>query len=156
MTNFPHMVDITIILCSPLRRTMQTALLTFQPLYARELKLILWPALREWGNGASNIGYPVAEMEREMASLPVDLRLLNEGWELETDSEDEGPERSNRVRKDLYELGEALLMGGTWKDIPMEKHAGPVHIMVVSHGGFLANIMWADGKLSSNLLFKDC
>jgi broad specificity phosphatase PhoE len=145
MITFPHMDDITIIFCSPLRRTIQTALYTFQPLYVRGLKLILWSALREWGNGASNIGSPVFEMEREMAFLPVDLALLNEGWELETDPEEEGAERSNRVRKDLYELGEILLTGGVWKGTAMEKHNGPVHIMVVSHGGFLANVMWADG-----------
>ena len=82
-----------------------------------------------------------------MTGLPVDLRLLNEGWELETDAEDDGAERSNHVRKDLYELGEILQRGGTWKGIPMETNDGPVHIMIVSHGGFLANVMWADGKL---------
>jgi broad specificity phosphatase PhoE len=150
MATFPHMDDITIILSSPLRRTMQTALLAFQPLYARGLKLFLWPALREWGNGASNIGYSLAEMEKEMASLPVDLCLLNEGWELETDPVEEGAERSNRVRKDLYDLGEILLTGGVWKGIPIDKHIAPVHVMVVSHGGFLANVMWANGKSSSN------
>lgn len=148
MAAFPHMDDITIILCSPLRRTMQTALFSFGPLYTRGLKLILWSALREWGNGASNIGYPVEEMEKETAALPMDLRLLNKGWELETDSEAEGAERSNRVRKDLYALGEILLQGGIWKGLPVEKHNTPVHILVVSHGGFLANVMWANGKPS--------
>jgi hypothetical protein len=129
---------------------MQTALFSFQPLYVRGLKLILWSALREWGNGASNIGYPVDEMEKELAPLPVDLRLLSKGWELETDLEEEGAERSNRVRRDLYALGEILLEGGVWKGLPIEKHTGPVHILVVSHGGFLANVMWANGRLSSS------
>ena len=155
METFPFMDDIAIILSSPLRRALQTALFTFQPLYIRGLKLIPWSALREWGNGASNIGSAVAEMEKEMAALPVDLRLLNDGWELETDEEEKGAERSNIVRKDLFDLGEILLTGGAWKGIRMKKHAGPVHIMVVSHGGFLANVMWAPGKLPSELSF-DC
>ena len=102
---------------------------------------MLWPSLREWGNGASNIGYTLEEMEKEMASLPVDLRLLNEGWELEQDLESDGAERSNIVRRDLYTLANTLLEGGVWKGIPLEKHCAPVHILVVSHGGFLLNVM---------------
>jgi hypothetical protein len=121
-------------------------------MYGRGLKLILWSSLREWGNGASNIGYSLEEMKKEMASLPVDLRLLNEGWELETDPKEEGAERSNRVRKELYTLGEILLKGGVWKGIPFEKHPGPVHILVVSHGGFLMNVTFSDSELSLMLV----
>ena len=127
---------------------MQTALFSFQPAYVRGLKLMLWPALREWGNGASNIGYPVEDMEMEMAGLPVDLRLLNKGWELEQDLESEGAERSDRVRRDLYALGDTILKGGVWNGLPLEKHSAPVHILVISHGGFLANVMRAYGTFS--------
>jgi len=133
--SFPHMNDITVILCSPLRRTLQTALFCFQPIYIRGLKLIPWPALREWGNGASNIGYTVDQMAKELAELPVDLRLLNEGWELEQDLESEGAERSKRVRKQLLSLSDTLLSGGVWNGIPLEKHNGQIQILVVSHGG---------------------
>ena len=118
-------------------------------MYVRGLKLIPWSSLREWGNGASNIGYSLEQMKKEMAPLPVDLRLLNEGWELETDPKSEGAERSNRVRKELYALGEILLKGGIWKGIPMEQHAAPVHILVVSHGGFLMNVTFSKGNFSS-------
>ena len=109
---------------------------------------MLWPALREWGNGASNIGYSVNEMEEEMAGLPVDLRLLNKGWELEQDLESEGAERSNRVRRGMYDLTETLLSGGVWNGIRLEKHNAPVHILVISHGGFLANVMRAYRMIS--------
>jgi len=156
LTAFPHMDDITLVLCSPLRRCMQTALFSFKPVYARGVKCMLWPALREWGNGASNIGYPVEEMEKEMASLPVDLRLLNEGWELEQDLESDGAQRSNVVRRDLYALANTLLVGGVWKGSPLEKHSAPIHILVVSHGGFLSNVMrvFADGSCLHNAEYK--
>src|SRR3954471_3035353 len=53
---FEPMARISYILCSPLTRTIQTALTGFTPLFLRNKQLILWPALRENGNGRYSTG----------------------------------------------------------------------------------------------------
>lgn len=154
LENFPHMASITHVLCSPLRRTLETALFSFQPLYVRGLKAIAWGDLKEWGFGPCNIGAPVDKLQSRMALLPVDLRALAPGWELKEDIKGDRFTRVDLVRKELYSLVKCIRKGHAWKGIPMKQETGRVEILVVSHGSFLSSLMGEDSKF--HLSFRCC
>jgi hypothetical protein len=110
---------ITHVLCSPLRRTLDTALVSFKPLYDRGLKIVAWEQLREWGKAPCNTGDPLEELKSKMSDLPVDMRLLAEGWENCQDVSGDRVTRAKSVRAELYAFGQAALYGGSWKGISL-------------------------------------
>ncbi|KAF2689834.1 phosphoglycerate mutase-like protein [Lentithecium fluviatile CBS 122367] len=91
---YPHHSTISLILSSPLRRTIQTAAYSFAPALEREeVKFVCLPELQEVGDCASDtgtdvhkLGEAVAEMFRgegeefEWVGGKVDLSLVGEGW----------------------------------------------------------------------------
>lgn len=82
----------------------------------------------------------------------IETKLAPDGWEVnkEQNDQDHRQSRSLRVRKQLYELGQIALQGGKgmWNGIEVEgvKMGKDVHIVVVSHGGFLGTMQGRDGK----------
>jgi broad specificity phosphatase PhoE len=53
---FPRMEKITHMFCSPMIRTIATALIGFDPVFDRGLKVIAWDDLREWGKSLCSTG----------------------------------------------------------------------------------------------------
>ncbi|KAL5436248.1 hypothetical protein PMIN05_006829 [Paraphaeosphaeria minitans] len=65
-----------------MRRTIYTALLTFQTMlhFNPDLRIIALPELQETSDFACDTGSSLAQLQREFAGKPVDLSHLFEGW----------------------------------------------------------------------------
>lgn len=93
-SNFKHHQDIDIVFASPLRRTIQTAALSFGPTLARkEVPFVLLPALQEVSNLGCDVGIAdtAADVQRLLPELfregdldfdinKIDASALTAGW----------------------------------------------------------------------------
>jgi hypothetical protein len=91
---FKHHQDIDIVFASPLRRTIQTASLSFGPVLARtEVPLVLLPALQEVSNIGCDVGIAdsAADIQELLPKLfkegeldfdinKIDVSAVTEGW----------------------------------------------------------------------------
>lgn len=84
--SFPALSSINLIVASPIKRTLYTALLTFRPLLEqhKDLKIIALPWLQEISDLPCDTGSPLAELQREFSDQPVDLNLVAPGWHEKT------------------------------------------------------------------------
>ena len=154
---FPHMDKITHILCSPLKRTLHTARLAFEPLTSQGLKIVAYPDIREQGRGLSSTG---TNLEGLLKLHPkenqlVDLTLVPEGWEINTEDTEEEEKygiRAKSVRKELWKLATEALKeeGGLWKghDVSRGSTHKNIEILVASHGAFLKKMCEQKSKCS--------
>lgn len=79
--NFPNMSSVDIVVASPIKRTIYTALLAFEPvLKAKKLKVIALPELQETSDLPCDTGSSPEELAKEFAGRPVDLSLVKPGW----------------------------------------------------------------------------
>ncbi|KAF7906613.1 hypothetical protein EAF00_000892 [Botryotinia globosa] len=146
------------ILCSPLRRTLQTALLALSP--RTRIPITVDPDLREYGSVPNCTGSPVEELKRkhEGVKLKMDFERVEDGWERNGERDGryvegrwrrsrEQRERSHRVLKRLWELGREGLKAGE----------GDVEILVISHGEFLHGLTgdyWHNADIISLAMIK--
>ncbi|THV52350.1 hypothetical protein BGAL_0081g00010 [Botrytis galanthina] len=147
------------ILCSPLRRTLQTALLGLSP--RTRIPITVDPDLREYGSVPNCTGTAVAELKRKhegVVGMKVDFGRVEEGWERNRERDGgfvegrwrrsrEQRERSYRVLKRLWELGREGL----------ERSEGDVEILVISHGEFLHGLTgdyWHNADIISLTMIK--
>lgn len=77
---FPHHDTIELVVASPIRRTIYTALLAFSPQIERGMEVIALPEAQETSDLPSDTGSDVDVLRKEMAGKPVDLSLVREGW----------------------------------------------------------------------------
>jgi broad specificity phosphatase PhoE len=147
------MENITLILCSPLNRTTETALLSFRPLIEQGQTIILWAWLKEWGSSACNQGSSGEAIEKKLKGKPFDFKLVYNQWELIKDlarSRNDGAdaERANEVRRSLKMLATTLIEGGKWCHLTFApwKEDRNVEVIVVSHGNFLSSLIRSPGK----------
>jgi hypothetical protein len=71
------------VVASPLRRTIYTALLGFETdIKSKGLKIVALPEIQETSDVACDTGSDVAVLKKEVdeKGLPVDLGLVVEGW----------------------------------------------------------------------------
>lgn len=142
---FPNMDEVTHILVSPLRRTLETCLVSFEPILQRGVRLIAWASLREFGAGACNKGARKSTLKRQLAGVSANLSLLEHGWDRV--KEDPTGERPDEVLEDLFALGEAIVDDGMWKGLSVGIDKGKdAHVLVVSHGCILAAILGFQGE----------
>lgn len=82
--NFPFHDRIDLVTASPLRRTIYTALQSFEPVFERrpDLKLLLLPDAQETSDVACDTGSDpdVLRKEIEDRGLPVDMEYVKDGW----------------------------------------------------------------------------
>ncbi|KAF7949508.1 uncharacterized protein EAE97_003017 [Botrytis byssoidea] len=146
------------ILCSPLRRTLQTALLALSP--RTRIPITVDPDLREYGSVPNCTGSPVAELKRkhEGVKLKMDFERVEDGWERNVERDGrfvegrwrrsrEQKERSQRVLKRLWELGREGVKAAE----------GDVEILVISHGDFLHGLTgdyWHNADIISLTMIK--
>jgi broad specificity phosphatase PhoE len=90
MEKFPYHSDVELVVASPLRRTIYTALLGFKPVFEerKEMKLIALPEAQETSDVPCDTGSDPAVLKKEFeeCSLSVDLSLLEEGWNIKVRS----------------------------------------------------------------------
>lgn len=138
------MHSITHILCSPLHRTLETCLRSFEPLTSRGLQVIAWDALREWGDGPCNHGDPLPVLREKVKEHPVNLALLNEGWE----GGEKVRHNSRRakylesLKVELYSFCHTIVKGGLWKGMPIlpVDDGRDIEVLIVSHGTLLKEL----------------
>lgn len=127
--NFPkaHMDQVELIIASPLKRTIYTALLSFAPVIKQKnLKVLLLPELQETSDLPCDTGSSVEELEKEFAGQPIDTSLMHKPENAEWNNKmgrwapnsSAIEARANDAREFLYSRS--------------EKEA-----VVVTHGGFL-------------------
>lgn len=130
------MDKITHILCSPLMRTVQTAVESFKPLFDRGLKVVLWSRLIEFGQGPTNRGDPVPELKKKLEGQPVELDYLSDDWEKGSNGYLERNERVKKVARTLHTFCRVATRSG---DDPEERL--DVELLVISHGAFLRHLI---------------
>jgi len=126
MEKFPFHSDVELVVASPLRRTIYTALLGFKPVFEKhsEMKLIALSEAQESADVPCDTGSDLAVLKKEFddSGLPVDLSLIEEGWNTKTGKwAPTAMALMNRARE-----------ARQWVKARPEKE-----IVLVSHGGFL-------------------
>ncbi|GAM34383.1 hypothetical protein TCE0_015r01931 [Talaromyces pinophilus] len=136
--SFPFHSEIELVAASPLRRTIHTALLSFQPVFDahKDFKILCIPEAQETSDVPCDTGSDPAVLQKEFVDrgLPVDISLVHEGW-----NSKEGkwaptiPALRNRAREVRK-----------WLKSRPEKQ-----IVLVTHGGLLHYLTedWEDGSM---------
>ncbi|KAK0126621.1 hypothetical protein ONS95_008208 [Cadophora gregata] len=162
---FRHMEKVTHIICSPLQRTIHTTQLALGPaIFGKGIQIIAYPDVREWGNTNCNTGIPMSLLLKKFPGLEgkLETRLAPNGWEMNREIGTPFPEykqtRALKVRKELWELGQVALKEekGIWNGIEVNGVARDcdVHIVVVSHGAFLATLEGEENARLYNAEYK--
>ncbi|KAK4105265.1 phosphoglycerate mutase-like protein [Parathielavia hyrcaniae] len=144
--SFPHHDRVTHLVASPMRRTLYTCLLSFEPVLNnnKERKVVALPDVQEISPLPCDTGSPVEALAAEFSgggggAGAVDLGLLTPEWNDKSDGSVYAPRmdrleaRARRARAWLRELGREFIAAS------QEGRGGGVdaHIVVVTHGGFL-------------------
>ncbi|KAJ5548123.1 hypothetical protein N7513_005357 [Penicillium frequentans] len=121
---FPYHDKIDLVTASPLRRTIYTALESFEPVFQAhpEFKLIALPDLQETSDVPCDTGSEPQALQQEFAGKNVDLDMVHEGWNSKTG-------RYAPINSALRERARAARR---WLKARPEKE-----IVMVTHGGFL-------------------
>lgn len=128
---FPNHDSIGLLVASPLRRTLYTALLSFIPEVERGIQVIALPELQEISDLPSDTGSDAEPLKLEMKGKPVDLSLVHEGWNNKLGKWDPTEEAIEARVKEARQ----------WLKSRPEKE-----IVVVTHGGLLHYLTedWTD------------
>jgi len=129
---FPDTSALDLIVASPLKRTIYTALLSFPSVIAeKQLKVVALPEIQETSDLPCDTGSEPSELAREFDGKPVDLHLVQEGWNSKKGKwasyDDAIDARAREARQWLMSRDEE-------------------EIAVVTHGGYLHYFTqdWAD------------
>lgn len=163
-SNFERADKISLVLVSPMRRTLKTCVKAFPPVFqthkpgqSHPVRVIAYPSLKEHGGGPAATGRPLDVLKGEMKETPVDWGLIYDGWEHEhTQTLEQRAAREERVKRELYELSQVVVKGGRWQigpglglDFEAYKGVGNVEILVISHGAFLSGLLGHQSKFFS-------
>ena len=107
---------------SPMRRTLYTTLLGFEPEIKKGLKVIALPELQETADEPCDTGSNIELLQKEMEGKPVDLSLVINGW-----NSNEG-----KWAADAHSIEARAREVRQWLKARPEKV-----IVVITHGGFL-------------------
>ena len=107
---------------SPLRRTLYTTLLGFEPEVKQGFKIIALPELQETGDLPCDRGSDVDLLQKEMDGKPVDLSLVHGEWN----------SKQGKWAPDHRSVELRARQVRQWLRARPEKE-----IVVVTHGGFL-------------------
>lgn len=120
---FPYHDQVDLIVASPIKRTVYTALLSFSDIIAsKKLTVITLPELQETSDAPCDTGSEKAEVEREFEGQPVDLALVVPGWN----------SKKGKWAPAAKAIEERCRVARNWLKNRPEKE-----IVVVTHGGFL-------------------
>ena len=77
---FPYHSDIDLLVASPIRRTLYTAIHSFPAELEKGLRVIALPEIQETSDLPCDTGSDVPILRDEFANKPVDLDLVTKGW----------------------------------------------------------------------------
>lgn len=125
--DFPYMSNVDLVVASPLKRTIYTALLSFpQPIESKHLQVITMSELQETSDLPCDTGSDVAEVEREFRGKPVDMSSLR------TEEGATWNSKEGRWAPHAAAIQARARDARQWLSKRPEKD-----IVVVTHGGFL-------------------
>lgn len=79
---FPNMEDVDLVVCSPMKRTIQTAVIAFgDHIRSRGKEIVALPELQELSAKPCDTGSSIAELLTEFREEPLDLSLVPHDWE---------------------------------------------------------------------------
>lgn len=130
--SFPYNESISLIVVSPLRRTIHTALLSLHsPINDRKVPVIALPELQEIGDLACDTGSDLDVLRKEMADTPVDLSLVEKGWEIK---EARWAPTGGAIEKRAREARQ-WLRARPEKEIALVAHGGLLHYLTEDWSG---------------------
>lgn len=130
--SFPFSDSISLITVSPLRRTIYTALLSFpSPINDRKVSVIALPELQEIGDLACDTGSDLGVLSKEMADRPIDLSLVEKGWEIK---EGRWAPTGEAIEKRAREARQ-WLRARPEKEIALVAHGGLLHYLTEDWSG---------------------
>ena len=121
--DFPYTKQIDLVVASPLKRAIYTALYAFDVvLREKDLQILALPEVQETSDLPCDTGSSVNELQQEFRGKPVDLNYLSQTWNRKDGKWSAVREKIIERAKDVRE----------WLQSRKEDH-----IVVVTHGGFL-------------------
>ena len=78
--NFPYHSAVTLLVASPIRRTLYTALHAFEPELKKGMRVVALPELQEASDLPCDTGSDLDILRDEFKDQPVDLSLVKKGW----------------------------------------------------------------------------
>lgn len=79
--NFPYRSSVKLLVASPIRRTLYTALNAFEPELQKSMRVIALPELQETSDLPCDTGSDIDILKDEFKDKPVDLSLVKKGWD---------------------------------------------------------------------------
>ena len=119
---FPYHKSVELLVASPIRRTIYTTLLGFEPEIKKGLKVIALPEIQETSCLPCDTGSDLDVLRKEMQDKPVDLSLVSEGWN----------SKRGKWQPDAAAIENRAREARQWLKARPEKE-----IVLVTHGGFL-------------------
>ena len=135
---FPYHKSIGLVVASPLRRTLYTALYGFKPFIENGMPVIALPEICETADVPCDTGSDIEVLKEEMKDKPVDLSRVKAGWNVKTGK---WAPTADAIEKRAREARQWL------KARPEDE------IVVVTHGGFLHYFTedWSDFVMANGM-----
>ena len=156
-TSYAEQSPISLIVASPLLRTLQSALTIFNPLLTcLQTQILALPSAQETSSDACDIGSSPSVLKSlvEGNNWPVDLSLVHESWNDKAVSSRYGP---GHVAITARALATRRLLREKVREL-IEKGEEDPQIVLVSHGGFLHYFTgdWEDAALMPGTGWTNC
>ncbi|KAI9738748.1 MAG: hypothetical protein M1834_008255 [Cirrosporium novae-zelandiae] len=137
MSEFPYHSRISLLVASPIRRTIYTALLGFSPEIKRGMRILTLPEAQETSDLPCDTGSDPEVLLKEFKDKPVDLELVEPGWNSKkgkwAPTKEALEERAKWVRKWLQAKTSGL---DEDTDVVMVTHGGFLHYLTEDWNGF--------------------
>lgn len=140
--DFPYHTSVQLLVASPLRRTIYTALHAFTPELDQGMTIIALPEAQETADVPCDTGTDADELKEEMKGKPVDLSRCAKGWNIKT----------GRWAPTAGALEKRAREARQWLKARPEKE-----VVLVTHGGFLHYFTedWSDYNGSLGMVVND-
>ncbi|KAL8951335.1 MAG: hypothetical protein Q9222_002700 [Ikaeria aurantiellina] len=119
---FPYHSSLGLIVASPLRRTLQTALLAFKNPSSNNIPFIALPEIQETSDLPCDTGSNIFILKEEFKNKPVDLSLLPEDWD----------SKQGKWAADRKVIEQRCREARKWLKARQERD-----IVIITHGGLL-------------------
>ena len=119
---FPYHSNIDLIVASPVRRTLYTAIHSFGPVIEKGIKVVALPEVQETSSLPCDTGSDLVILRKEFADKPVDLSLVKKGWN----------SKKGKWAPTAPAIAERAREARKWL-----RNRSEEEIVVVTHGGFV-------------------
>ncbi|KAI0110914.1 histidine phosphatase superfamily [Nemania sp. FL0031] len=138
--------NIELVLASPMKRTIQTAIAAF-PSYLQSKQILLLPDLQEQGVGGANTGSSREDLIQQFGTEYLDYTYVKPGWT------DRGPGSRYDIRA-VHPRAEATRL---WiRAVAQHYRDTNAHIAVVTHSFYATYLMPPDYSILKNAEWRSC